>query len=74
MGKGIHREWGIFSLPQGLWKIRCKKEEVKAPEIGAKTEEVETVEDIEVAGESEPEEVVETEEDVETEENIVEVS
>jgi hypothetical protein len=29
VGKGIKREWGIFNLPQGLWRIRCKKDEVK---------------------------------------------
>jgi len=29
VGKGIHREWGIFNLPQGLWQVRCSKEEVK---------------------------------------------
>ncbi|UCG83232.1 MAG: hypothetical protein JSW38_13900 [Dehalococcoidia bacterium] len=28
-GKGIKREWGIFNLPQGLWRIRCKKDEVR---------------------------------------------
>ena len=30
VGKGIKREWGIFNLPQGLWRIRCKKDEVRA--------------------------------------------
>ena len=29
VGKGIHKEWGIFNLPQGLWQVRCSKEEVK---------------------------------------------
>ena len=29
VGKGIHRQWGVFNLPQGLWQITCKKEEVK---------------------------------------------
>ena len=29
VGKGIHREWGLFNLPQGLWQVRCSKEEVK---------------------------------------------
>ena len=29
VGKGIHREWGIFNMPQGLWQVRCSKEEVK---------------------------------------------
>jgi hypothetical protein len=29
VGKGIHKEWGIFNLPQGLWQVRCSKAEVK---------------------------------------------
>jgi hypothetical protein len=29
VGRGIHRQWGVFNLPQGLWQITCKKEEVK---------------------------------------------
>lgn len=29
VGKGIHRQWGVFNLPQGLWRVKCKKEEVK---------------------------------------------
>jgi len=29
VGKGIKREWGIFNLPQGLWRIRCNKDEVR---------------------------------------------
>ena len=29
VGKGIYREWGIFNMPQGLWQVRCSKEEVK---------------------------------------------
>lgn len=29
VGKGIKREWGMFTLPQGLWRIRCRKEEVR---------------------------------------------
>jgi hypothetical protein len=29
VGKGIHRQWGVFNLPQGLWRITCRKEEVK---------------------------------------------
>ena len=29
VGKGIHRQWGVFNLPQGLWRITCKKEEVR---------------------------------------------
>ena len=29
VGKGIRREWGIFNMPQGLWQVRCSKEEVK---------------------------------------------
>jgi hypothetical protein len=28
VGKGIHRQWGVFNLPQGLWRVKCKKEEV----------------------------------------------
>ena len=29
VGKGIKREWGIFNLPQGLWRIKCKRDEVR---------------------------------------------
>lgn len=29
VGKGIRRQWGVFNLPQGLWRITCKKEEVQ---------------------------------------------
>jgi len=29
VGKGIHRQWGMFNLPQGLWRVTCRKEEVK---------------------------------------------
>ena len=29
VGKGIHRQWGVFNLPRGLWQVTCKKEEVK---------------------------------------------
>jgi hypothetical protein len=29
VGKGIHRQWGVFNLPQGLWRVTCKKGEVK---------------------------------------------
>ncbi len=29
VGKGIHRQWGVFNLPQGLWRMTCKKEEVR---------------------------------------------
>ncbi len=29
VGKGIHRQWGVFNLPQGLWRVTCRKEEVK---------------------------------------------
>jgi len=29
VGKGIQRQWGVFNLPQGLWRVTCKKEEVK---------------------------------------------
>ncbi len=28
-GKEIKRKWGIFNVPQGMWKVVCKKEEVK---------------------------------------------
>jgi hypothetical protein len=28
-GKEITRRWGIFNVPQGMWRIVCKKEEVK---------------------------------------------
>ena len=28
-GKEIKRSWGIFNVPQGMWKVVCKKEEVK---------------------------------------------
>jgi hypothetical protein len=27
--KGIKREWGILNLPQGLWRITCKRDEVR---------------------------------------------
>jgi len=29
VGKGIQRQWGVFNLPQGLWRVTCKKNEVK---------------------------------------------
>lgn len=29
VGKGIQRQWGVFNLPQGLWRVTCRKEEVK---------------------------------------------
>ncbi len=28
-GKEITRRWGIFNVPHGMWRIVCKKEEVK---------------------------------------------
>jgi hypothetical protein len=28
VGKGIHRQWGVFNLPQGLWRVTCTKDEV----------------------------------------------
>jgi len=28
-GKEITRRWGIANVPQGMWKVVCKKEEVK---------------------------------------------
>lgn len=28
-GKEITRRWGIFNVPQGMWRVVCKKEEVK---------------------------------------------
>lgn len=28
MAKGIHREWGMFSLPDGMWRAKCSREEV----------------------------------------------
>ncbi len=28
-GKEIKRKWGIFNVPQGMWRVVCKKEEVK---------------------------------------------
>jgi hypothetical protein len=28
-GKEIKRRWGIFNVPQGMWRVVCKKEEVK---------------------------------------------
>jgi len=28
-GREIKRRWGIFNIPQGLWRVVCKKEEVK---------------------------------------------
>ena len=29
VGQAIHRQWGIFSLPKGIWRVTCRKEEVK---------------------------------------------
>ena len=28
-GKEITRRWGIFNIPQGMWGITCKKDQVK---------------------------------------------
>ena len=28
-GKKITRRWGIFNVPQGMWRVVCKKEDVK---------------------------------------------
>jgi len=28
VGKGIHRKWLVFNLPQEMWRVRCSKEEV----------------------------------------------
>ncbi len=28
MGKGIHKKWLLFNLPEGMWRARCSKEEV----------------------------------------------
>jgi len=28
IGKGIQRKWGIFILPQGMWRVKCSKGEV----------------------------------------------
>ncbi len=28
-GKGTERQWGVFDLPQGLWSVACRKEEVR---------------------------------------------
>jgi hypothetical protein len=30
MGQGIRREWGIFNLPEGMWRAKCSREEVLA--------------------------------------------
>lgn len=29
VGQGVQRQWGIFSLPRGIWRVTCKKEEVR---------------------------------------------
>lgn len=29
VGKGIQRQWGMFNMPQGLWRITCRKDEVR---------------------------------------------
>ena len=28
IGKGIQRKWLMFNLPEGMWRVRCSKEEV----------------------------------------------
>jgi hypothetical protein len=28
MGKGIHRKWLLFNLPEGMWRAECSKNEV----------------------------------------------
>lgn len=28
VGKSIRREWGIFNLPEGMWRVKCSREEV----------------------------------------------
>ena len=28
MGKGIRKKWLLFSLPEGMWRARCSKQEV----------------------------------------------
>ncbi len=28
MAKGIHREWGMFNFPDGMWRVTCSEEEV----------------------------------------------
>jgi hypothetical protein len=28
MGKGIHRKWLLFNLPEGMWRAECSREEV----------------------------------------------
>ena len=28
MGKGIHKKWLLFNVPEGMWRARCSKEEV----------------------------------------------
>ena len=28
IGKGTRRKWLMFNLPEGMWWVRCKKEEV----------------------------------------------
>ena len=29
VGQSVHRQWGIFSLPKGMWRVTCKKDEVR---------------------------------------------
>ena len=28
IAKGIHKKWLIFNFPEGMWKVRCSKDEV----------------------------------------------
>jgi len=28
VSKGIQRKWLVFNLPEGMWRVRCSKEEV----------------------------------------------
>ena len=28
LGKGIHKKWLLFNLPEGMWRARCSKEQV----------------------------------------------
>jgi len=28
IGKGIQRKWLMFNFPEGMWRVRCSKEEV----------------------------------------------
>ncbi len=28
MATGIHKEWGVFNLPDGMWRAKCTREEI----------------------------------------------